>query len=406
MPSSSASPTVRRIDMVSIVVPTYKEVENLRPLVGRVSQVMPAVGCPWEILIVDDDSRDGSDRVVAELAAEGLPVRLIVRVGRRGLSSAVIEGFQQARGDLLVCMDADLSHPPEAIPGMLECLKEGDVDFVIGSRYVPGGRTDESWGVFRWLNSKVATLLARPFTRVSDPMAGFFALPRSVFQQARELSPIGYKIALELIVKCACKNIREVPIHFVNRKFGASKLSLREQFNYLKHLKRLADFRYGALSRFFQFCLVGGTGSVVDLASYALLIALAVPHFRRAIAALAPRESFFAVHQAGLALAAGRALAIWIAMTWNFFFNRRLTFSHSRGGNVLQQYWKFVAACSLGAVVNWFISVLLPARIAFFDAHKLTAAVAGIAAGLLFNFALSQQWVFRRRHQGQAGRGG
>ncbi len=248
--------------------------------------------------------------------------------------------------------------------------------------------------------------LARPFTKASDPMAGFFALPRSVFERARDLNPIGYKIALELIVKCGCKNIREVPIHFANRKFGTSKLNLREQFNYLKHLKRLADFKYGTLSRLFQFCLVGGTGAVVDLTAYALLIALAVPHFRQAIAALAPGESFFAVHQAGLALAVGRGLAIWIAMTWNFFFNRRLTFSHSRGGNVLQQYWKFVVACSLGALVNWFISVLLPAKVAFFDAHKLTAAVAGIAAGLLFNFVLSQRWVFRRLHPGKAGKGG
>jgi dolichol-phosphate mannosyltransferase len=391
---------------VSIIVPTYKEAENLRPLIERLNQVMSALGSRWEVIVVDDDSRDGSDRVIADLAAQGVLVRLITRVGERGLSSAVIAGFRQAGGDVLVCMDADLSHPPEAIPKMLECLAAGDVDFVIGSRYVPGASTDESWGVFRWLNSKVATILARPFTTAADPMAGFFAFPRAVFGRARDLSPIGYKIALELIVKCGCRNIREVPIHFANRKFGTSKLNLKEQFNYIKHLKRLADFKYGTFSRLLQFCIVGGTGSVVDLGSYALLIALAVPQVRWIIGELFPQDSFFAVHKDGLALAAGRAIAIWIAMTWNFFFNRRLTFSYSRSGNVLEQYGKFVVACSVGAVVNWFISVLLPTKVAFFDAHKLAAAVVGILVGLIFNFVLSQQWVFRRlHHRGGSGQG-
>jgi dolichol-phosphate mannosyltransferase len=391
---------------VSVIVPTYKEVENLRPLIERLAEVMSALGRRWEVIVVDDDSRDGSDRVIAALAAEGVPVRLITRIGERGLSSAVIAGFRQADGDVLVCMDADLSHPPEAIPKMLEHLAAGEADFVIGSRYVPGASTDESWGMFRWLNSKVATILARPFTKAADPMAGFFAFPWAAFQRAVDLNPIGYKIALELIVKCGCRNIREVPIHFANRRFGTSKLNLKEQLNYIKHLKRLADFKYGTLSRLLQFCLVGGTGSVVDLGSYALLIALAVPHFRGMIGTLFPQDNFFAVHRAGLALAVGRGLAIWIAMTWNFFFNRRLTFSYSRGGNALEQYWKFVVACSAGAVVNWFISVLLPTKVAFFDAHKLAAAVVGILVGLIFNFVLSQRWVFRRlHHQEGSGRG-
>ena len=394
-------------EMVSIIVPTYKEVENLSPLIDRINQAMSATGLNWEVVVVDDDSQDGSDQVIAELASRGLPVRLITRVGQRGLSSAVIEGFNCARGERLVCMDADMSHPPESIPALLGCMKREGADFVIGSRYVTGAATDESWGAFRWLNSKVATLLARPFTKAADPMAGFFAMPREVFQRAKALSPIGYKIALELIVKCDCKNIREVPIHFANRKFGTSKLNLREQVNYIKHLKRLADFKYGWFSRLLQFCIVGGTGAVVDLTTYAILIALAVPHFRTAVAAIFRADSVFAAHKAGVALVIGRGLAIWVAMTWNFFFNRRLTFSHTRGGgNVLGQYWKFVVACSMGAVVNWFISVLLPAKAAFFDAHKLTAAVVGIMVGTLFNFTLSQQWVFRLRHHGRSGRGG
>jgi dolichol-phosphate mannosyltransferase len=173
----------RGSDLVSVVVPTYKEAENLESLITQISEVMIRAHRPYEIIVVDDDSRDGSDVVIAKLAGEGYPVRIITRVNERGLSSAVICGFQKARGHFLVCMDADLSHPPETIPHLLECLETSDNDFVIGSRYVSGGSTEETWGVFRWLNSKVATLLARPFTSVKDPMSGFFALPRSVFER-------------------------------------------------------------------------------------------------------------------------------------------------------------------------------------------------------------------------------
>ncbi len=231
--------------MISVVVPTYKEAENLRPLIDRIRASLSPLGEPWEALIVDDDSRDGSDLQVEALAAQGVPVRLIVRTGVRGLSSAVIEGFCHASGDVLVCLDADLSHPPEAIPDMLKCLRQQGADFVIASRYAPGGGTEDGWGLLRWLNSQVATALARPFTRVSDPMSGFFALPRTVFERAAALNPVGYKIGLELLVKGACRDIREVPIHFANRRFGESKLSFREQLNYLQHLMRLAGFKYG-----------------------------------------------------------------------------------------------------------------------------------------------------------------
>jgi dolichol-phosphate mannosyltransferase len=159
------------------------------------------------------------------------------------LSSAVVRGLKVARGDVLLVMDADLSHPPEKIPELLEALDDLEVDFVIGSRYVTGGGMDESWGLIHWWNSRVATWMARPFTSASDPMAGFFALRRPTFEAARELNPVGYKIGLELIVKCGCKQICEVPIQFANRLHGESKLSLREQLNYLRHLGRLGEYK-------------------------------------------------------------------------------------------------------------------------------------------------------------------
>jgi len=169
-------------------------------------------------------------------------------------------------------MDVDLSHPAEAIPQMLAKLEEG-ADFVFGSRYVDGGSTADNWGFLRWLNSRVATLLARPLTAVRDPMAGFFALRRTTFEGGRDRNPIGYKIGLELLVKCRCERAVEVPIHFEQRKVGRSKLSLRQQLLYLKHLRRLFIFKYGVWSQLAQFLVVGGIDTAVNLAVLTMLLA-------------------------------------------------------------------------------------------------------------------------------------
>jgi dolichol-phosphate mannosyltransferase len=118
-------------------------------------------------------------------------------------------------------------------------------DFVVGSRYVPGGTTADDWGLFRFLNSQVATLLARPLTKITDPMSGFFALPRPVFERALDPSPLGYKIGLELLVRCGCRDVREIPIHFANRTRGESKLTVQQQVLYLRHLARLYRFKLG-----------------------------------------------------------------------------------------------------------------------------------------------------------------
>ena len=232
-------------ELVSVVVPTRREVENIPSLLRRLDAAMRQAGRPYEAILVDDDSRDGTDLAVERLAAEGIPARLVVRVGERGLSSAALRGFHQARGDILVCMDADLSHPPEAIPLLLEAIGKG-ADFVLGSRYVAGASREARWGFLRWLNSKAAALLARPLTPVKDPMSGFFALRRSVFERAAPLRPIGYKIALELLVKCRRPQVREVPIHFASRLRGKTKLNLYQQWLYLRHLVRLAGYRLGA----------------------------------------------------------------------------------------------------------------------------------------------------------------
>jgi dolichol-phosphate mannosyltransferase len=355
--------------LVSIVVPTYREADNLPLLVPRITAALE----PWphEIIIVDDNSNDGTDQAVATLREHGHATRLIVRTDQRGLSSAVLRGFSEAKGKVLVCMDADLSHPPEALPRMIEKLARDDVEFVIGSRYVEGGTTDGEWGWMRKVNSKVATLMARPFCRVSDPLAGYFALPREVFERAEALNPVGYKIGLELIVKCGCTRIAELPINFSDRRFGQSKLGLREQINYLRHLKRLADFKFGGWSQLGQFCVVGASGLAVDLLIYALLL------------------------RGGVALPLARALAIFVAMSWNFALNRRVSFSGSRFGRpIIEQYFLWLASSGLGAVTSWSIAVALTSFTKFFAWHVFIAATLGIVAGSLINFILARHWVF------------
>lgn len=230
---------------VSIIVPTYKEAPNIPILARRLFDALAKADLTGELIFVDDNSRDGTEVAVAELARE-LPVRLITRTDERGLSSAVVRGFHEAKHDILLCMDADLSHPPESVPDVIAPIADGRADFCIGSRYVAGGRTKEDWGFLRWVNSKVATLLARPLTSTNDPMAGFFCIRRETFERAEAagLNPIGYKIALEIMIKARCRSVTEVPIEFSDRLHGKSKLTLRQQLEYLRHLWRLYRFRW------------------------------------------------------------------------------------------------------------------------------------------------------------------
>jgi dolichol-phosphate mannosyltransferase len=229
---------LKKLSDTSIIIPTFREAENLPELVDRISKLRDLFE-KLTLIVVDDNSNDGTEEFFQKNAAPWL--KLIVRKNERGLSSAVIRGFQSSESEILVAMDADLSHPPEKIPDLVQALSTAD--FALGSRYAKGGKVEEGWTAFRWINSKVATLLARPFTNIKDPMSGFFALRRLRFLEAKDLNPIGYKIALELIVKAHCKVVTEVPIFFADRKRGQSKLSLKEQLSYIRHLARLAAYK-------------------------------------------------------------------------------------------------------------------------------------------------------------------
>ena len=228
---------------VSVIVPTFREAANLEILMKRLFLALNEAGISGEMIVVDDDSRDGTTETVERLA-HIFPVRLIVRTGERGLSSAVLRGMAESRADRFVVMDADLQHPPERVPELLRRLDEPATDFVLGSRYIAGAGVEDRWPAHRRLVSRVATLLARPLAPVSDPMSGFFALRRETWQNAGALNPVGYKIALELYVKCGCRHPVEVPIRFAVRHAGRSKLNAREQWYYLRHLWRLYRFRF------------------------------------------------------------------------------------------------------------------------------------------------------------------
>lgn len=239
--ASQTERDTRRLRL-SVIVPTYCEAANLAQLVPRVTAAIDKSDCAGEVIVVDDNSPDGTQDLCRELSLR-YPLRLEVRRDVRGLSSAVLHGMKIASGDVLVVMDADLSHPPEAIPQLVAALIDEDLDVVIGSRYVDGGATEKGWGLFRWLNSRFATLIALPLTSVRDPMAGFFATRRKTILEAGDLDPIGYKILLEILVKSRKPRIKELPIIFQNRLHGESKLSLREQVNYLRHIRRLYAYK-------------------------------------------------------------------------------------------------------------------------------------------------------------------
>ena len=365
----TAPPATTRFTRVTVVVPTYKEAENLPHLITRLHKVRQEHGLDLDVLIMDDDSRDGSAELVAARPENW--VHIVVRTADRGLSPSVLDGMKRGQGDVLICMDADLSHPPEAIPHMLRKLEEG-ADFVIGSRYVKGGSTSDDWGFLRWINSRVATALARPLTNARDPMAGFFAFRRETFAAGHDFNPVGYKIGLEFIVKCACERVVEVPIHFEDRQLGKSKLTMRQQLLYIKHLRRLYTFKFGAWSQLVQFLTVGGLGTVVNLGLLTLLLRLRIGT-RPAV-----------------------ALAIVLSMCFNFVLNRRFSFGESRKQGWLRQFIGFMSACSVGAFINYAVTMLLIGKA--FHLRPQVAALVGIAAATAFNFVASRYLVFRSSH--------
>lgn len=232
-------------DGISIIIPTYQEVNNIKNLVCEIANIQFSTS-QRELIFVDDNSTDGTIDTIKQMMQIHDWVKLIVRTGKRSLSQAVIDGFRAAKYETLVSMDADLSHPPAIIPHLTTALARPDIDFVIGSRYIDGGSTSERWPVARKLTSKAAASLARFVlgVNVHDPLSGFFALRNPSFQNADALKPIGWKIALELMMKCRCRHICEVPIHFSDRLHDKSKLNWKIALAYFRHIFQLMKYKY------------------------------------------------------------------------------------------------------------------------------------------------------------------
>ncbi len=219
---------------ISLIIPTYNEKDNISELVNSLRSFLDKHAKGSEIIVVDDNSPDGTGNVADNLAKRDKAVKVVHRSGKLGLSSAVIAGINVSRQPIIGVMDADFSHPIKALEPMLEMMHNG-ADFVIGSRYIPGGKI-HGWTFFRKLQSRVATLLARPLTSVKDPMSGFFLIRKICLEKAN-LNAAGFKICLELLMKANYNKVGEVPIEFINRKKGKSKASTKEVFFLLNNLK-------------------------------------------------------------------------------------------------------------------------------------------------------------------------
>jgi dolichol-phosphate mannosyltransferase len=226
---------------LSLIVPTYNERPRLEDLVAAVSSVFAEHRIAGELVVVDDNSPDGTGDI-ADRLAERFPVRVIHRERKQGLGSAVIAGFGSARGQALGVMDADLSHPPSVLPGMYATLRALDVDIVVGSRYIPGGAA-KNWPWRRLAMSRLACLLARPLTPVRDATSGLFLVKRAAVEGVK-ISATGFKICLELLSRARIESIAEIPFVFADRAAGESKMTAREALGYFVQLRDLYARRF------------------------------------------------------------------------------------------------------------------------------------------------------------------
>ncbi len=359
------------IPVLSLILPTYNEAENLPELLPALEKVLSDI--PHEIIIVDDDSPDETWRVAQEIGHDRDNVHIIRRVGRRGLSSAVIEGFLSAKGEVLAVMDADGQHDMNILPKLYKSAQSGH-GITIGSRYVSGGSVGE-WDERRHLMSRIATGLALKVckVKVQDPMSGFFAIRKNLFQGiAKNLNPKGFKILLDLLV-CVPRDtiVEEIPFTFSTRLHGASKLSRRVQIEFLEYLYDVTVGRYIPLT-FVKYCLVGGLGVLVHLGTY--ITASSVLRV----------EDNLSIAGFGVAV----LIAIEVAIIFNFYVNNIWTFAMSRlkGMAMLIGFFKYNIACAFGAVANYAVSSYL------FNVgwHDLTAVVVGAFTGVVWNYTMSR----------------
>jgi dolichol-phosphate mannosyltransferase len=355
---------------LAIIIPTFNEAGNVAEIARRIGVSLE--GIRWEILFVDDDSPDGTAERVRDLARQDPRIRLLRRVGRRGLSSACIEGMLATTAPYLAVIDADLQHDETLLPRMLERLKSEELDIVVGSRYVSGGSVGD-WNQRRQAMSRLASRMAQRLIHadLADPMSGFFLLRAPILADCvGDLSGVGYKILLDIFASSPRPlKFLEMPYGFRQRERGESKLDNAVLWEYLLMLlQKLIGPRIPV--RFIAFSLIGGSGVLVHLAVLWLLNRLL-----------------------GTSFLIGQSVAALVAMTTNFFLNNVLTYRDMRlrGRQLIWGWFSFVLACSIGAIANVGIATYLFEG----DSGWVLSALAGILVGAVWNYAVTAVYTWR-----------
>jgi dolichol-phosphate mannosyltransferase len=365
-------PQATGLPQLSVIVPTFNEHGNVTTLFGRLETAL--AGVPFEVIFVDDNSPDGTWEVVRALAHEDSRVRCIRRIGRRGLSGACIEGILASSAPYAAVIDADLQHDETQLSTMLKLLQGGEFDLVVGSRYIEGGSAD-SFDRQRAGASALATEIAKRVLRVkiADPMSGFFMIRRDCFEQlAPQLSTQGFKILLDVVATArGSLRIKEIPYTFGSRLHGESKLDSMVALDFLGLV--LAKLTHDVLSlRFLLFAMVGSIGLIV--------------HFAVLFIALDAFELSFPEAQATGALS---------AMTSNFILNNFLTYRDQRlrGFAILRGLLLFYLVCSVGLLAN------VGVAFSVYDQEPIwwLAGAAGALMGVVWNYAMSGLFVWRKR---------
>jgi dolichol-phosphate mannosyltransferase len=360
-----------RTPELAVIVPTLNECQNLRLLLARLERAL--VGVRWEVVFVDDDSRDGSAELLRSLARSRRNVRYLIRVGRRGLASACIEGMLATAAPILAVMDADLQHDETVLPAMLRTLRTADLDIVIGTRSAEPSHAGLS--PIRLQISRIASLLSRLVVRaeVSDPMSGFFMIRRDFFEATvNHLSGVGFKILLDLFASAPRPaRFAEVPYQLRQRVHGRSKLDSQAVLEYLWLLADKLIGRHLPL-RFVMFVMIGSVGLLVHLGVLAVCYKLLSIQFYYA-----------------------QIMATLTAMTMNFNLNNLITYRDRRlrGRGLLWGHLSFYLVCSIGAVANFQIAQMLYRLRVAWPLAGLTGAI----VGAVWNYAVSSALTWRRQ---------
>jgi dolichol-phosphate mannosyltransferase len=354
------------VPVVSLVVPTYNERESIGPLVKRAAAALESLALPFEIIVVDDDSPDGTWQLAEGLRQEFPMLRVIRRQHERGLARAVVRGWSEAGGELLLVMDGDLQHPPDVLPRIVQALRGNGADVAVASRHVAGGGVSR-WNVIRralsWSASLAATwMLPGTLRTIRDPMSGYFGIRRSSIAACR-LDPEGYKILLEVLARGRYDFVEEVPYTFIERQHGGSKLGLRQYAEFIVHLFRLAAHT-GELTRLLRFAAVGASGVIVNVG---MLV--------------------FATSRGLHYLAAG-GLAIETSIAWNFALNELWSFRDfaqrdPRLAARATRFLKFNLFCAGGALLNL---AVLWGLTALAGLDLLVSNFVGIGAAMVWNY--------------------